>query len=472
MSIAHEGCPAANPLLGNSPEKCFLHALFSELNASGTRYAVLRNYQNLPDSVGGSDLDILVHPDDGDLMRAVISKAVKSANGGAIGWSETPGFFKVFALGLCDGTGTGWWGLCLDIALGLQFSRAAALVDNEILESRFQLFGAIRVLPDHLAAVLGVVKELLYNNVLSARYLDLSAEAARTNWEPLRTDLAPMGGAALDLLRDLCLQSPDAPDIAAKSEALRNTVLKTAFSRAPFAYLKSRFLHEWSKVQRYFSPPGVVVAVLGTDGAGKSTIIAAIEPALMAATHGAFAVNHLRPGFLPALARLKGKAVQQDGPMTDPHGSKPSGTIGSLFRVTYLLADYIFGYWLKVRPKIAKSPTVVLFDRYAYDMALDPRRFRIGLAGNVVAWLIKLAPKPDLIICLHGDPAIIVERKNELPLAEVTRQTQALIAFAHQEPRAVLVSTEGTINQARDQVLNALLEFCERKAKGDSLRAA
>ena len=211
---------------------------------------------------------------------------------------------------------------------------------------------------------------------------------------------------------------------------------------------------------------GVFVVVLGTDGAGKSTVINAIKPVLDDTTYGALEIKHLRPGLLPPLARLKGKQAVQIGPVLDPHGSTPSGTLGSLFRLTYLTLDYVLGYWLLLRPKIAKSPTVILFDRYCYDMALDPRRFRINLPAGLVRGFIRWAPKPDLIICLHGNPAVIAARKQELPLEEVKRQTEALLAFAKQEPNAVLVSTEGTVEQARDDVLMALQDFCERRAKG------
>ena len=173
---------------------------------------------------------------------------------------------------------------------------------------------------------------------------------------------------------------------------------------------------------------------------------------------------HLRPGLLPPFARIKGKKTASTGPVLDPHGRKPSSAFSSGFRLVYLTLDYIFGYWLKIRPNIAKQPTVVIFDRYAYDMAIDPRRFRIALPNKVIRWFTRLAPKPDLIFCLHGNPDVIVARKRELPVAEVARQVDALKEFAANEPCAVLISTEGSIQQARDQVLNAIANYCDKRA--------
>lgn len=139
--------------------------------------------------------------------------------------------------------------------------------------------------------------------------------------------------------------------------------------------------------------------------------------------------------------------------------------LGSLARIAWLLADYALGYWLRVRPFVAKQPGIVVFDRYAYDMALDPRRFRIGLPPRMVSWLSSLAPKPDLVICLHASPATIMARKQELPESEIRRQVDALHALAARDPRAVLVSTDGRVEEVRDRVLQALHQFFMRRGR-------
>ena len=213
---------------------------------------------------------------------------------------------------------------------------------------------------------------------------------------------------------------------------------------------------------------GFVIAILGVDGAGKSTVIEAIRPVLEEATHNAVFVQHLRPTLLPPLARLKGKQAVSVGPVLEPHGSTPSGVIGSLVRLVYYTLDYMLGYWLKIRPKIAKQPAIVLFDRYAYDMTIDPLRFRIGLSGKVVEWFARLAPKPDLIVCLYASPEIIASRKQELPIEETRRQVEALQAFARKETRAVLISNEGSIDEVRERVLETLYDFFKHRWKKKS----
>lgn len=103
---------------------------------------------------------------------------------------------------------------------------------------------------------------------------------------------------------------------------------------------------------------------------------------------------------------------------------------------------------------------MVLFDRYAFDLEMDPRRFRIRLPRRWLRLAGRLAPKPDLIFCLDGDPEEIASRKGELPLEEVRRQVEWIRDFAGRNSNAVLISTRGSVEETRDQVLTALRDYC------------
>ncbi len=197
------------------------------------------------------------------------------------------------------------------------------------------------------------------------------------------------------------------------------------------------------------------MTVMGTDGSGKSTIIDAICPVLEQSLHTKPLYEHLRPNLLPSLARVFGRPVSE-GPVTNPHGSKPSGLCGSLLRLCYYTTDYILGYWLKVFPVMVKSPCLYIFDRYFYDYYIDPRRGRIALPHWIPKALGLLIPKPDIILCLGAEPQIVHERKPELPLAEIERQTQALRKFCEGNARAVWIDTGCSAEKSVDQALEAV----------------
>lgn len=449
-----------------TPERFFLGLLFSKLNESGVLYAVMRNYASLPDTSAGSDLDILVHPEDIKRAKAVLFDAIKQSGGIAIGCVQTWTFFEVYALGINNKSE--WWGLCVEFYTGVQFKSSVPLVDSNQFDACISKYNDISIVSEHIGNAIGFIKEILAHNEFRAdkpQYLGSLLHLYTEHSNQYKSIFSPLGQRGLGLLPNV-LENPSKAVRSVAIRKFRRAVLVNAFIKSPGSFLYKRVTHEFHRVKRYFHPSGTVIVILGVDGAGKSTVINAIKPVLDAATHNATFVQHLRPSLLPALARLKGQTKVPSGPVLDPHGSTPSGTLGSLLRLTWLTLDYIFGYWLRTRLIIAKRPAIVIFDRYAYDMALDPRRFRINLPVVLVRGFIRWAPKPDLIICLHGNPAVIAARKNELPLEEVKRQTEALLAFAKQEPNAVLVSTEGTVEQARDDVLMALQDFCERRAKG------
>ena len=202
----------------------------------------------------------------------------------------------------------------------------------------------------------------------------------------------------------------------------------------------------------------LIIALLGTDGSGKSTIIENIKPPLNDAFHNAVYYEHMRPNKFPSIARLMGNKEEFTGPVTNPHGSSTSGFLGSMLRWAYYMLDYTLGFYLKIWPKKAIRSCVWIFDRYYYDYLIDPKRSRI----NLPKWLLKLGqfiiPEPDIIICLGTDAQAIYKRKPELPLAEVERQVDALQAFCEKHPRARWIDTGQSIEQSSRETMEYIKE--------------
>ena len=236
-----------------------------------------------------------------------------------------------------------------------------------------------------------------------------------------------------------------------KRERLRRDPLN------PLRYWGPEILRIW---RRWRYPTGLLVTVLGPDGAGKSTLIEGLQREIA----GAFrrtTVFHLMPGLL----RRKGDG----GPVTDPHGKPPRSFFASLLKLAYYWLDYTLGYWLRVRPALVRS-TLVLFDRYYDDLLIDPKRYRYGGPMWAARWLRRLIPRPEVFLVLDVPVENLLERKREVEPEELQRQVEAYRRFALNTPNALLLDgsrpPEEVLRQARDVLVDLLHERYLKRRPG------
>ncbi len=207
-------------------------------------------------------------------------------------------------------------------------------------------------------------------------------------------------------------------------------------------------------IRRAMMPTGGCIAIMGPDGAGKSAVIDAIRQQFRFAYHKVKCF-HLRPKSL-----RPGKDTQQV--VTDPHGKPPRGTILSVLKVFFLIADYWLGYAMKIAPATRRSQLIV-FDRYIYDLLVDSKRVRYG--GP--AWLLKLAalvvPRPDIVILLDAPAEVLWSRKQEVPFEEVVRQRDRYCKVATGLSFAKTVNADQPLADVIRDVDTVIVEHYQRR---------
>jgi hypothetical protein len=186
-------------------ERRLLEALFSKLNEAAVRYAVLRNHVSLPFATAGSDVDILIAPDDAHRTLALIFSAIEYAGGTPIGVMFSFAFIKVNVIWK-DKANHDWGGLSIDVYVGV-FFRGAQLL--RMLDSSTPLAShdGIRVMPDGVGSVLAVLKEVLNNGRVPSRYVAIARDAAAHDWPSIERELHPTGQQFLVEFRSLLLGS-------------------------------------------------------------------------------------------------------------------------------------------------------------------------------------------------------------------------------------------------------------------------
>lgn len=218
------------------------------------------------------------------------------------------------------------------------------------------------------------------------------------------------------------------------------------------------------KIQRWRQPTGALIAVLGADGSGKTTVIDALREDWAPAFRRTRYV-HLRP-------RLWQRSASS-GPVTEPYSRPPRHWPASAAKAVLFALDYAAGYALRVRPWLARS-TLVVFDRYYQDLFLDPPRYRLGGAAKLARWLTWLVPSPQHWLVLVAPAQIVQQRKAEVSPIESVRQTESYRTFARVTDRAALVDASRPLAEVRAQVNDLMLlwleEQAERRRVGRGLR--
>ncbi len=210
------------------------------------------------------------------------------------------------------------------------------------------------------------------------------------------------------------------------------------------------------KWKRWKHPSGLFVALLGPDGAGKSTVGHQATTILTggSAMSGGFRRAdrfHLRP-------RTLSSAAESGVPVLDPHGVAPRSYFASIGKLGFYVLDYCFGYLTRLRPKLVRS-SLLLADRYYDDLLIDRRRYRYGGPTRLLAWCRRLVPDSDVLIVLDAAESQLLERKQEISGPELSRQRRAYRALVGDRPNAFLIDGSRSKEMVARDLGAACLDF-------------
>ena len=435
-----------------SIENIFLEDFFLTLSDGSIKYCVLRNYETLPETLNGSDLDILVALEDVEKFNTNLDKLLLKYNGKILVkyGKTTPRICILIHFK------NQFYGIQLDVHEGVLPYKTSNMFSVDLMLKRSKIYNDILVADDNDANIVAFLKEVLHNKTCKEKYFLLAQESWKKNDCYKKELLDIYSKSFIDELNDVLLNSYEKSNIqklAQKGQKLLTAGLST----------KVKILKSYSdRLYRFKNTPGVTIAMLGTDGAGKTTIIDKILKPLNEAVHNAVYYEHMRPNLIPNIAQLFGKEKQTEA-ISNPHASKPSGLLGSTLRLFYYSFDYIIGFWLKIYPVMVKKSSIWIFDRYYYDYMIDPKRARISLPRWVINGMNFFIPKPDLILCFGAEPSIIYQRKPEHTLEEVRRQVNKLKLFCENNSSAVWIDTGVSIDKSVEETLIAISSMMSKR---------
>lgn len=201
------------------------------------------------------------------------------------------------------------------------------------------------------------------------------------------------------------------------------------------------------------------IVILGTDGSGKSSAIRALEDK-MRSCFGVLHSKHWRPSVLQDVGGILKKRSKTEGPTLEPHQQMPHSRAVSLCRLLYYMLDYWLGFLWEY--KLLAQNSLLIYDRYAYDMAIDPRRFRFQLPQWLLDFCVKLVPQPDMVFCLDAPVEVLRSRKQEISEEETARQRKAYRIFVESLPNGHVINVNQPLENVVAEIQGILFEFMRR----------
>ncbi|MGM0407491.1 MAG: hypothetical protein ACQERU_05875, partial [Bacteroidota bacterium] len=213
---------------------------------------------------------------------------------------------------------------------------------------------------------------------------------------------------------------------------------------------KDFILKLFNRLNRILKPTGLVVAFMGPDGCGKTTIIKGVSDDLKELFRN-YKQFHLFP-----------KEIKNSESEPNPQGKKPRGFFGSIFKLLYFGYLYVLGHWIKVFPLKVRS-TLIIYDRYYHDILVDQKRYRHGADKIWIKFFSFFIPKPDMWILLNAPADIIQSRKSEVSFEETTRQIDAYNQLFRNLKNAHIVNANQPAQQVIHDTESLIIEYLEQR---------
>lgn len=368
--------------------------LFDFLN-DNISYAVLRNFDGLPHNNPSRDIDIIVAEKEfNSIIRSFVDVATNSG-------------YKIFSYYKSEKVCTLVFGFVdksdsdfvqFDFFFNTSIFGVLLCDASELLKNK-EFNGEIY----HVSKEFEFLDKYLQLKLLGKNYPD--------KYKSIKEEVT----ASLYLDKLLHLSSVEDVDKLSLNK-FRLLSLLGSFKNHGVKQVSLPFRFIYHHIKNVVSYNGFSLSFTGPDGAGKTSVIELLK-VRMSQVYSDISYYHYRPDILPNIgaAAKKAKVIKSvDTDYSNPHRGSKTGTLNSAIRYLYYSADYVLGYFLKVRRKLSRR-NVVIFDRYHTDILTDSRRSRIYINFK---WLTKFynlcIPKMDYPFFLTAPSEVIHERKQEL----------------------------------------------------------
>jgi len=439
---------------GNLHLQNLLIYFFHSLMQRNVMYCVLRNYELLPENIE-NDIDMLVLPEHKAVFESCIMDSAK-----ATGWTLLMrpirhGYTAYWFQSDISGDYVHFDAWTKIAWKGLRWANEAEVLSRRVRRDQFYIPCASD------EACISLIKDLIQVGIIKGKYKP-GINSVVINSRTIFTNALQWGFGNKLAIR-LCdlIERDDWVTCVKLKNSMRRSVLWQSVLRNPLEPILSVLCFLGSYMRSLvFNRTGIFVALIGPDGSGKTTIAEGLVKS-MNKLFPAPLYYHGRFFFLPDLRNIYNVMRRMFG--RKPVKLSPSGfnTLGNMqphtkLRVCmylfYYFWDYILGYW--VIGNIRTKGQLLIFDRYFYDYLIQQQyAFMPKMLARLMLLLI---PKPDIILYLKCEPAVIHQRKPELSVAAIKQQQLVCDSLAQTLANVFTVQT-ASMPQETLKIINIII---------------
>lgn len=440
-----------------------LSDLFERLNSEGVKYFVLRNYKELPENNPSKDVDIILEPGKISTARMCMMQALKKAR---VNYYNEEIFGHIHSFWGMDTEDI--FSIHIDLIEGYYAQGFSVFTFNELYEET-ERYKNFYVLNDFFSGVmLYVYKQFGYKKPrMKKEYCAELNNVVKNNKSKFEELVAKLTTVEFAKKAAELIVTEDFEGLLKDSCKLQKYLKLYVWKKRPIITIVEVFKFYWQRLHRIlfsYRSYSYNFAVIAPDGGGKTTFLDTLIDNLnfyrvCTRDDNHISVYHFRPGIFPNLGAMGEKAgiKKQDTDFTDPHRNAPANPISSFVRMVYYIIDYIVGWQIRVRRDVHRNKWTI-FDRYSYDLMVDPKRTRLNLPDSLRSVLVGLTPKPNIVFLLKTTPEIIFKRKQELTLREIERQLNEYTKLAQIDNRIVVLDAENSPEELAQIAIKYLFE--------------
>jgi len=411
------------------------------------RYCILRNYEDLP--AISNDIDILVE-------KSVINDIIEKFNTELIKRKVLLIYtaeFSCYSLFFYDIEQNSIFHI--DLFPSISWCALEYLDANIILDTRVEYKSFFIPSPEHECMEL-LLTRLIYQKRVKDKYKPRIMTLYSQNRQAFESNFNDLYGNDFAIKILNYLETEEWEKINNSAGELR---LLTFYNNIRNKKIFSNSIYYIKRIiNRFINVPGLFIAIFGPDGSGKSTVIKEI----LAFFENIFREQKVRLfHWRPYFKYKKPSSIA----VKNPHEKLPYNKFLSLLKLILYFVSYNTGYWTQVFPLLFING-LVIFDRYYYDILVDPLRYRYGGSSWIANYVSKLIPRPDIILFLDIEPEKLIKRKQELPFEEIKRQREEYINMAGNISNAFIIDSSKSVKELKNITGNIILDFlCYRYVK-------